>query len=89
MQSRTEQEYMKLRDMVLAKAGFTTFKAEDVPQLITLIEQKTGNRLTLNTTSRTFGFMESKFGPSQFTLDTMSVFCGYTGWNDAQAALSA
>ena len=44
------------------------------------ILNKTKIRLAEVTLKRIFGFTESKFNPSFFTLNTLSIYCGYQDW---------
>ncbi|WP_143014159.1 hypothetical protein [Mucilaginibacter pineti] len=54
----------------------------DCKVLCELIFQKTRNRLSETTLKRVYGFANSDFKPSQFTLDTLLQYCGYSNWDN-------
>jgi hypothetical protein len=71
----------KLKGRVLYHAqldgGF--FDAQILKQLIF---QKTGREIALSALDRAFGVIPAKFKPSAYTLDTLSIYCGYANWDD-------
>jgi hypothetical protein len=54
----------------------------DAEILKDLIFKKTGREITLNALDRAFGIIPAKFKPSTYTLDTLSIYCGYGNWDD-------
>ncbi|UOE50396.1 hypothetical protein MTO98_04825 [Mucilaginibacter sp. SMC90] len=46
------------------------------------ILEKTKQRVSETTLKRIYGFAYSKFNPSMFTLNTLSRYCDYEGWDD-------
>lgn len=69
-----------LKKLVLDTAKLTNFTSSDCKTLSALVFQKTKKRLSETTLKRVYGFAYSKFKSSQFTIDTLSEYCGYTNW---------
>lgn len=71
----------KLKGRVLYNAQFDGgfFDAEILKDLIL---KKTGREINLNAIDRAFDIVPAKFKPSTYTLDTLSIFCGYANWGD-------
>jgi hypothetical protein len=71
----------KLKGRVLYHAQFDG-DFFDTEILKDLILTKTGREITLNALDRAFGIIPAKFKPSAYTLDTLSIYCGYASWDD-------
>jgi hypothetical protein len=71
----------KLKGWVLHYAQFDGgfFDAEILEKLIF---EKTGREISLNALDMVFGIMPAKFKPSIYTLDILSIYCGYVNWDD-------
>lgn len=71
----------KLKGRVLYHAQFDGdfFDAEILKDLIF---KKTDREIMLNALGRAFGVIPAKFKPSTYTLDTLSIYCGYANWDD-------
>jgi hypothetical protein len=71
----------KLKGRVLYYAQFDGgfFDAEILEKLIF---EKTGREISLNALDKVFGIIPAKFEPSTYTLDTLSIYCGYANWDD-------
>ncbi|WP_143065177.1 hypothetical protein [Mucilaginibacter gossypiicola] len=54
----------------------------DAEVLNDLILEKTGREISPSALNMTFGTMPSKFKPSYYTLNTLSIYCGYASWDD-------
>lgn len=74
--------FENLKKQILKISGFTNLIPANCKTISTLIEVKTRQKISETTLKRVFGFAFSKFQPSMFTLDVMSRFCDYRGWND-------
>ncbi|WP_121808859.1 NACHT domain-containing protein [Mucilaginibacter kameinonensis] len=71
-----------LKNSVLAIAGLSNIAPADCKMLEALILEKTKQRVSETTLKRIYGFAYSKFNPSMFTLNTLSRYCDYEGWDD-------
>ncbi len=69
-----------LKKRVLDIAKLNNFTSADCKTLSTLIFQKTKKRLSETTLKRVYGFVQSQFQSSQFTIDTLADYCGYENW---------
>lgn len=70
----------KLKGMVLLFAKFDY--GFDAEMLKGVIFEKTGRDISVNALNMAFGFEPARFKPSAYTLDTLSIYCGYEGWNN-------
>jgi len=71
-----------LKQYVLIEANINYVASYECRKLSTCIERKLNKKISVTTIKRIYGFAQSKFDPSAFTLDTMSQFCGFKGWVD-------
>lgn len=62
--------------------GFKILYPIDCEGLSDTVFRKTKHYLSPVTLKRFMGFYKSGFNPSYQTLDVLSFFCGYVGWND-------
>ena len=70
----------KLKGMVLLLAKFDgDFDAEVLKDLVF---EKTGREISPGALNMAFGIMPAKFKPSAYTLNTLTIYCGYAGWDD-------
>ncbi|WP_413667036.1 hypothetical protein ACEN9X_21210 [Mucilaginibacter sp. Mucisp86] len=53
-----------------------------MPKCLKSFFKKTGREISPNALNMVFGIMPAKFKPSAYTLDTLSIYCGYAGWED-------
>ena len=72
----------ELKDCVLIAAAVTNLTPSDCKLISMLISKKTKQNISETTLKRVYGFAYSKFKPSYFTLDVLSKYCGYEGWED-------
>jgi len=70
-----------LKKQVFIKAGLKSVGIADISPLISQIKKETNLDLSQVTLSRLFGYTDSKFGPSLFTLHVLSVYCGCESWD--------
>ncbi len=54
----------------------------DAQILKDVVFEKTGREISANALNMAFGIMPAKFKPSVYTLNTLSIYCGYAGWDD-------
>jgi hypothetical protein len=80
MQSNLNTAIESLKQRVLIRAGINEIDPANLPELAAKISATTGRQLSEVALSRMYGFMESKFGPSLFTLQVLSLYCGYQCW---------
>lgn len=52
----------------------------DCEGLAACITEKTGNSISSSTLKRLYGFVKTSSNPSQFTLDTIALYIGYSSW---------
>jgi hypothetical protein len=71
-----------LKNAVLITAGLSNIAPADCKTLEAYILDKTKQRVSETTLKRIYGFAYSKFNPSMFTLNTLSRYCDYEGWDD-------
>lgn len=64
------------------EAGIEIISPEQCAPLATSILNKTKTSLAEITLKRLFRFTEAKFNPSFFTLNTLSIYCGYQNWGE-------
>jgi hypothetical protein len=72
----------KLKACVLQKAGYEDISPADCKFVSAAIYKVTGKQISETTLKRIYGFAYSKFKPSLFTLNAMSKYCGFCGWED-------
>lgn len=75
-----QHHFNLLKNSVLDNAKLTNFTSSDCKTLSALIFQKTKKRLSETTLKRVYGFAQSQFQSSQFTIDTLADYCGYENW---------
>ncbi len=78
----SEKQIKQLKEHVVLKAGFVIQNPIDCERLSDLIFKKTKFYISSATLKRFMGFYNSGFKPSYQTLEILSVFCGFDGWND-------
>lgn len=71
-----------LKSKVLQTVGFANITPADCKIISAQITAKTRQRISETTLKRIYGFAFSKFKPSLFTIDVLSKYCGYKGWED-------
>lgn len=72
----------ELKNCVLAAAGIINPIPADCKLLSNLIYKKTRLNVSETTLKRIYGFANSKFKPSHFTINTMAQFCDCIDWQD-------
>lgn len=82
MKRFTPHIFEHLKACVLANAHIEVITSHDCKSLSAYIFNKTKHTISETTLKRVYGFAQSKFAPSAFTLDSLSQFCGYMGWDD-------
>jgi hypothetical protein len=82
MNSPSSTYFELLRSEVIQVAGFEAVSPSDCKRISVLIQTKTGHLISETTLKRVFGFALGKFNSSRFTIDVMSQYCGYKGWED-------
>ena len=70
-----------LKKQVFIKAGLKSVGIADISPLTSQIKKETDLDFSQVTLSRLFGYTDSKFGPSLFTLHVLSVYCGCESWD--------
>jgi len=76
------QYFELLKTAVITKSGFKSISPSDCRVISINIQENTRHSVSETTLKRVFGFAYSKFRPSLFTIDAMSQYCGYDGWDD-------
>ena len=74
--------FEELKSCVLSVSGITHITPCDCKLISSMVMDKTRQRISETTLKRVYGFAFSKFKPSLFTIDVLSRYCGYTGWED-------
>ncbi|HMG08820.1 MAG TPA: hypothetical protein VK609_09935 [Mucilaginibacter sp.] len=82
MAAFSSQLFELLKSYVLANSHLTHIEASDCKVLSAQISVKTNHTVSETTLKRIYGFALSKFKPSLFTIDVLSNYCGYKGWED-------
>jgi hypothetical protein len=82
MAAFSSQLFELLKSYVLANSHLTRIEASDCKVLSAQISIKTNHTVSETTLKRIYGFALSKFKPSLFTIDVLSNYCGYNGWED-------
>ncbi|WP_183561327.1 hypothetical protein [Mucilaginibacter sp. SP1R1] len=82
MAAFSSQLFELLKSYVLASSQLERIEASDCKILSAQISDKTSHTVSETTLKRIYGFAVSKFKPSLFTIDVLSNYCGYTGWED-------
>ena len=71
-----------LKSKVQFLSGLENVTPADCKIISCLILKKTKYNISETTIKRIYGFAESRFNPSQFTLEALCVYCNYNGWDD-------
>ncbi|SDP30979.1 hypothetical protein SAMN05428975_1097 [Mucilaginibacter sp. OK268] len=82
MTAFSSQLFELLKSYVLENSHLTRIQASDCKTLSAQISNKTSHTVSETTLKRIYGFALSKFKPSLFTIDVLSNYCGYNGWDD-------
>lgn len=72
----------ELKNNLALRSGVKQVSPADCKFLSAEIYKKTNKRISETTLKRIFGFASSRFSPSSFTLNAISDYCGYKGWDD-------
>lgn len=77
------QPYIQeLKNNVLKTSGIDNIIAADCYRLAVDISTKTHKTISQTTIKRIYGFAQSRYAPSTFTLNALSQYCGYDSWAD-------
>ncbi|WP_183572323.1 hypothetical protein HDF18_04270 [Mucilaginibacter sp. X5P1] len=71
-----------LKSKIKYTSGLENVSPADCKIISCLILKKTRCNISETTIKRIYGFAVSRFNPSLFTLDTLSIYCNYSGWED-------
>jgi len=71
-----------LKSKVQFLSGLENVTPADCKIISCLILKKTKYNISETTIKRIYGFAESRFNPSQFTLEALCIYCNYNGWDD-------
>jgi two-component system sensor histidine kinase VicK len=69
-----------IKTLTLAIAGVSNLSPAACRTISLSLIKKTDIRLSETTIKRLYGFAESKFKPSLFTLNALAIYCGYNSW---------
>ncbi|WP_134091998.1 hypothetical protein [Olivibacter sp. XZL3] len=72
----------ELKKKVLEIAQINNIIPADCYRLAMDISTKTHKTISQTTIKRIYGFAQSPYAPSTFTLNALSQYCGYDGWTD-------
>jgi hypothetical protein len=72
--------FQLLKKLVLTVSNLSHVTPSDCKKLSEFIFQKTKLKISETTLKRVYGFANSEFKPSQFTIDTLLQYCGYHTW---------
>lgn len=78
----SQKQVLLLKQELILKAGFAILNPIDCEKLSDAIYRKTKFYISSSSLKRFMGFHKSDFNPSYQTLDIISIFCEYDGWND-------
>ncbi len=78
----SEKQVALLKQELVLKAGFAILNPIDCEKLSDAIYRKTKFYISSSSLKRFMGFHKSDFNPSYQTLNILSTFCDYDGWND-------
>lgn len=78
----SEKQVLLLKQELVLKAGFAILNPIDCEKLSDAIYRKTKFYISSSSLKRFMGFHKSDFNPSYQTLNILSTFCDYDGWND-------
>lgn len=78
-----------IKQKVLEQAGIKAISPGDCKLLSALVSDKTHKQISDTTLKRIYGFTFSKFLPSLYTLNTLSEYIGYKGWEDFSKHIQA
>lgn len=70
----------RLREEVCQRFGRKVAKHRDVVELADQLKKKTETDLSTQTVKRFFGLIKDDTKPSAITLDTLSIYLGYSSW---------
>jgi hypothetical protein len=79
----------RLKETVEAKFGRRIAYQKDCKCLSDKVFEHTAQVLSPSTLRRFYGFLSTNSNPSRATLDILSIFCGYKGWDDFRDKNSA
>lgn len=71
----------KLKKRIESVYGREIKYARDCEPLATEISQSTGGTVSASTVKRLLGFVKTSSKPSQYTLDTIAIYLGFSDWN--------
>jgi hypothetical protein len=72
----------ELRAKLLERMGIAQMRPLDCSKLSNILYENTGYQISTTTLKRLFGFADSPYALSPFTLDVLSIYCGFKGWVD-------
>ncbi|AMR30559.1 hypothetical protein A0256_03530 [Mucilaginibacter sp. PAMC 26640] len=82
MNSFSSPHFKLLKAKILEQAGIVDIIPSDCRIISLKISHATQQVTSETTIKRIFGFALSKFNPSQYTVDVLAKYCGYTGWRN-------
>lgn len=71
-----------LKEKVLQQANISMLNTADCSYLSSAILAKTKKSISETTIKRVYGFANSRFKPSAFTLNTLAQYCNYKSWDE-------
>jgi hypothetical protein len=71
-----------LKSKIQFLSGLENVTPADCKIISCLILKKTKYNISETTIKRIYGFAESRFNPSQFTLEALCIYCNYNSWDD-------
>jgi hypothetical protein len=77
-----------LQKYILSKSGIQIISPGDCKQVSKYIEALTGKVISETTLKRFFGFAKQQYNFSRFTLNALSEFVGFSGWEDFRRNIS-
>lgn len=80
----SEEQLNSLRELVVKEFGCPIRSRSNCDQLSERIEEKTNQRLSVNTLRRFFSVTKSMTRPSEETLNIISRYCGFSGISELQ-----
>src|SRR5690554_1863058 len=79
----------KLKDSIESKFGNKIAYQKDCKALSNRIFNDTSQVISPSTLRRFFGFLSTNSNPSNATLDILSIYCGYSDWEEYKSKNSS
>lgn len=72
----------RLKELILSRFGDKEILSSDCYRLSVEIDRRVGMSISETTLKRFFGFTSATHHPSQYTLNALAIFCGFSSWEN-------